>query len=337
MIQFSVVIATYRRKTYALEAIRSVVEQTFPPQEIILVVDGSDDGTASAVRETYPTVRVLEQSNLGPSVAHNSGIAAAVCDWVCFLDDDDLWHREKLEITAKFIFDHPECQAVRNPVWFFCDQLDGPEAGFGFHRDFVATTLDECHEAISQGDYSPNSFDYLEMHGDSFRLLLERNRGVLSSSVVLRETLIRAGGFCPMQTCGDDWTMFVNVARLCEWYTVPQRLGFTRLHSAQNTVDPWNGLYTLVGMANAWLTGSPLKCRVEIEAALQELAQFGPVYRQAIQGYFWGAIRSGNLRLARMIRANAQLLLPKTCDFLYVHVPPQITWRWERYFLGMHR
>lgn len=334
---FSAVIATHRRPDLVLQAIRSVEEQTLPAHEIIVVVDGGADDTAARVRAAHPTAVVLEQSNLGPSVAHNTGVAHATCEWVCFLDDDDLWHRDKLRLTAEHLEAHPDCRAVRNPVWFFTNRADGPAGGFGFARDFVADSLEAAHAAADADEPDRDGYDYLLIDGQSFGRLLERNRGVLSSSVVHRQTLIRAGGFSPMQTCGDDWTMFVNVARLTEWHTIRRRLGFTRLHGGQNTADASNSVYILSGQINAWLAGRPLPGRSGLDESIRKLAGYGPIYRGAIQSYFWSALRNRQWRVAHTIRRQAGLLLPRFRDRLYVHLPPPLTWRAERYLLGMHR
>jgi len=336
-LKFSVVISTYNRQSLVMETISSAAGQRYSPHEIIVVVDGSQDNTATEIRQHYPDVIVYEQPNLGRSVARNTGIALATGDWVCFIDDDDLWHYQKLEMTARYIQENPDCQAVNNPVWFFTETPDGPQAAFGFTRDFIARDLQECHQAVAVGDISGNSVDYLLINGNSFRLLLERNRGVMSASVVRRDTLIRAGGFCPMQSYGEDWTMFVNVARFCEWHTLPQRLGFTRLHTAQSSNDVSNAVITLAGQVNAWYTGRPFPSRLPSSSVPEELAEYGPIYRQAVQTYFWGALRTKQFRIAGTIRQLGQLLLPKRSDWVYAMTPPQLTWRWERYRSGIHK
>lgn len=335
--RFSVVIATHNRRDYVLETVRGVMEQTYPAHEIIVVVDGDRDNTAAAMREKYPDVVVFEQPNLGRSVARNTGISLATGDWVCFIDDDDLWHREKLQRTAEHIAAHPDAQAITNPVWFFSETEDGPTAGFGFVRDFVAKNLEECHRATENREASKNSWDYLKIHGQSYRLLLERNRGVMSASVVRKDTIIRGGCFCPMQAYGDDWTMFVNVARLTEWHTLPMALGFTRLHKTQSTFEVFNAMFTLSGMVNAWYGGRPMPDRLAAMEMIRELKKYGPIYREAVQDCFWSAIRKRQFRVAMMIRSAGSLLLPRVWDRIYMLLPPPLTWRWEYYFLGMHR
>jgi glycosyltransferase involved in cell wall biosynthesis len=92
----SVVIPTHNRATVLPRALDSVYAQTHPPGEVIVVDDGSDDGTAELIRECYPCIRYLHQRNLGVSHARNRGIAGARFRWIALLDSDDAWLPGKL-------------------------------------------------------------------------------------------------------------------------------------------------------------------------------------------------------------------------------------------------
>jgi len=140
-----------------------------------------------------------------------------------------------------------------------------------------------------------------------------------------------------MQTCGDDWTMFVNVSRLCEWHTIPRCLTFYRLHAAQSTADTANGLYTLIGYLNAWLAGRGCVDKKRLRDVVDTLSRYGNTYRSTVQAYFWGALRRGDIATAGMIYRAGMLLLPRRRDRLFAMLPPQVTWRWQRYVLGMHK
>ena len=334
--KISAIIATYNRSEFAQEAVRSVLAQTSRADEIIVVVDGSMDGTAESIRTRFPSVRVIEQPNLGRSVARNTGVAAATGEWVAFLDDDDLWHVQKLEKTRAYLAAHPECYALNNPIWIF-GGLTSHHYDSVFQRDFVAETLEDCHTAAAQADPDRNGFDYLQVQGESYRRLLERACGVMSASVLHRDTLLRAGCFSPMHACGEDWVMFMNVARLTEWHTLPERLGFSRVHAAQSTNNSSNALSTLATMINAWCGGRPMPYPLSGISVFKELAKYGREYRSVVQDCLWKAIRAGDLHSAGIIHALGRVLLPRRVDRCYACLPPPLTWRIERYLLGMHK
>jgi glycosyltransferase involved in cell wall biosynthesis len=93
----SVVIPVYNGERFVADAIRSVLNQSYPPLECIVVDDGSTDGTSNVVSRFQVPVRYVAKSNGGVSSARNVGIELAKGDLVAFLDADDLWEREKLE------------------------------------------------------------------------------------------------------------------------------------------------------------------------------------------------------------------------------------------------
>lgn len=95
--QISVVIPAYNRAYSLPRALDSVLAQTSPVDEIIVVDDGSDDGSAALLARDYPAVRVLRQANRGVSAARNRGISAAQHDWIALLDSDDSWLPHKIE------------------------------------------------------------------------------------------------------------------------------------------------------------------------------------------------------------------------------------------------
>ena len=93
----SVIIPTYDRREVLPRALDSVLAQTSTPWELLVVDDGSADGTSSMLAERYPGVEVLEQPNRGVSAARNLGIAKARGEWIALLDSDDVWLPTKLE------------------------------------------------------------------------------------------------------------------------------------------------------------------------------------------------------------------------------------------------
>lgn len=93
----SVVIPCYNAAAFLRETLESVFRQTYAPKEIIVIDDGSTDGSAGVAAAFGEQVTVRRQENFGESVARNHGIAAARGEWIAFLDADDLWQPEKLE------------------------------------------------------------------------------------------------------------------------------------------------------------------------------------------------------------------------------------------------
>jgi len=95
----SVIVPVYNGERYLAAAIKSVLGQTYRPVEIIVVDDGSTDGSARIVREFGAAVRYEPQSHLGsPDACRNRGIKLADGEYLAFLDQDDLWMRDKLQL-----------------------------------------------------------------------------------------------------------------------------------------------------------------------------------------------------------------------------------------------
>jgi hypothetical protein len=310
---FTVVIPTYDGGDLVIETVRSVVEQSRPPEQVVVVDDGSTDGTATRVRDAHPQVEVVTTPNRGRSAARNLGLARATQPLVCFLDHDDLWHREKLARTDAYLDAHPECRAVRNPVWFFSREGDADEA-FGLARDFVAADLDDCHR---QAEYHPapvNDFGYLDIAGRDVALMFERCRGITSSTVVERELAVQAGGFPVYASGGEDWMFFLQVARFAPWHLLPEPLGFSRFHAGQGTGNRGDALGVLAVKVAAWYGGRPYPERRDATGVRRALADYGPAYAIEVRDHLRAAVKAGDLAGARTIVRMAGLLLPRWSD-----------------------
>jgi glycosyltransferase involved in cell wall biosynthesis len=93
----SVIVPTFNRQSLLERALRSVFAQTSPPQEVIVIDDGSTDDTRTMLQSRFPKVIYHFQSNQGVSAARNRGISLANAPWIAFLDSDDEWLPDKLE------------------------------------------------------------------------------------------------------------------------------------------------------------------------------------------------------------------------------------------------
>jgi glycosyltransferase involved in cell wall biosynthesis len=114
----SVIIPTYNRSSFVLEALDSVLKQTFEDFELIVVDDGSTDGTKKALTPYQGRFIYHFQDNQGVSAARNRGIQTARGKWIAFLDDDDLWLPEKIETQIKFFSKTPDAMICQTEeIW----------------------------------------------------------------------------------------------------------------------------------------------------------------------------------------------------------------------------
>ena len=108
----SVIIPTFNRKDTLKDAIKSVFAQTLLPDEVIIVDCGSKDGTSKAVYDYNEPIKFLQTKISGASAQRNVGIFSAKGSYIAFLDDDDIWHPEKLKIQMGFLEQHPEISMI---------------------------------------------------------------------------------------------------------------------------------------------------------------------------------------------------------------------------------
>jgi len=101
--QFSVIIPVYNSAETLARAIASVIEQTWPAHEIIVVNDGSTDNSLQVANEFASKVRVIQQPNAGVSAARNRGAESATGEWLAFLDADDWYYPDRLRWHAEWI------------------------------------------------------------------------------------------------------------------------------------------------------------------------------------------------------------------------------------------
>jgi len=108
MPKVSVIIPTYNRAAMVREAIESVLFQSYADRELIVVDDGSTDGTEAAIASLIPQITYVYQEHRGVSAARNRGASLARGEYLAFLDSDDLWLKNKLDRQMRFMESHPE-------------------------------------------------------------------------------------------------------------------------------------------------------------------------------------------------------------------------------------
>ena len=191
----SVVIPAYNAEKFINRAIDSVLAQTYQPDEIIVVDDGSTDDTVSVVSKYGSQVKLIRQENAGASAARNSGINAATCQWIAFLDSDDEWLPEKLQLQIELLKRDP------NLVW---------TAG-NYYRCL-------CTEKRKAIDISSKKLRRMlagkEYFADFLKSYIQGARGHTDTMLIKRSTLIEAGLFTPGQARFNDMDMWLKIAYL---------------------------------------------------------------------------------------------------------------------------
>ncbi len=118
-LSISVIIPTLNRVNLLKRALRSVLNQTLPPDEIIVIDNGSTDDTKNMIKDNFQKIKYYYLHDKGVSKARNLGIKNSNSEWLSFLDSDDEWHRKKLEKQINFIKYNSKCKFVHsNEVWF---------------------------------------------------------------------------------------------------------------------------------------------------------------------------------------------------------------------------
>jgi glycosyltransferase involved in cell wall biosynthesis len=143
--KISVVIPTHNRREKLRRAIESVRAQTLSPQEVIVVDDGSTDGTLEMLQDrALSNLKVVGQTNRGVSAARNSGIRASKNEWVAFLDSDDWWLPGKLEQQAQFHKRFPEYLISQtDEIWIRNNLRINPKK---YHRKRAGWIFNLCVE-----------------------------------------------------------------------------------------------------------------------------------------------------------------------------------------------
>ncbi len=142
VMRVSVIIPTFNRKDFVVEAIESVLTQSVKPYEVIVVDDGSQDGTGELIKQKYPHIVYIYQENKGVSSARNRGIKEAKGDYIALLDSDDLWKKDKLKKHIEFIEKHPEYRVSQtDEVWIRNGKFVNPMKK---HKKYGGYIFDKC-------------------------------------------------------------------------------------------------------------------------------------------------------------------------------------------------
>jgi len=143
MPKVSVIIPTYNRLPMVREAVDSVLAQDFEDFELIVVDDGSTDGTSEVIKQYGGRVKLLQHSeNRGVSTARNRGILQAKGKYLAFLDSDDLWVKGKLKIQVAFLDDNPQYPlCYTDEIWIRRGKRVNPKR---IHAKYSGWIFEKC-------------------------------------------------------------------------------------------------------------------------------------------------------------------------------------------------
>ena len=196
----SVIIHTYNNEKFIAETVESVLNQTYKDYEIVVVDDGSVDGTRVALKPYMQKIRYHYKENGGIASAKNAGISLSETEFVAFLDHDDLWVPDKLQLQMEHFNENPQIGLVYAKYTSFRDGKElrtKPEKGYS---------------------------------GWIFKELLSKSFIQTSTVVVKRECLDAVGPYDETFFLGDEYDMFLRIARKFQCGFVDKGLTRYRVH-----------------------------------------------------------------------------------------------------------
>jgi glycosyltransferase involved in cell wall biosynthesis len=206
---FSVVIPAFDAARYLGEAIRSALAQTLPPLEVIVVDDGSTDGTRALAEGFGGSVRVLSGARGGPSAARNRGVREARGTWIAFLDADDRWEPGYLAAADAHLASHPDvgllCLGVR--------VLDGE-----------TPTAHVILKKTPGARYTTEG-------------MLDGDVGTICTPLVARELFVAEGGFDETLRANEDVHLWLRLSRRAAVHQTPEPYLLYRRHAGNASGD----------------------------------------------------------------------------------------------------
>lgn len=205
MVSVTTIIPAYDAEQFLRATLDSALAQTHRDCEIIVVDDGSTDGTTELVQQYQNFVRLIRQQNAGPAAARNHGVRAASGTWIAFLDSDDTWMPEKLQRQL----------------------VKASESG----ASFVYTNRENIGDCRHVSRYQSDTITLLE--GDIYEELMMGNFITLSSVMVRRDLFLQSGGFNEDLSLRavEDWDLWLRIAAQHEVALCPEPLVRYRFHS----------------------------------------------------------------------------------------------------------
>lgn len=217
----SVIMPAYNARPYIGEAINSVLSQDYPYIELIVVDDGSTDGTAAYAEEFGDQVRVFRQANAGVAAARNKGLAEAKGGLIAFLDADDLWCPGKLSAQVAYLEKNPEIGGVYGKFIRWEGLADGT----------FPPPLMEQKDSSNVSIIAAHS-------GSIYRELLFDNIVHIITAVIRRSAIEDIGGFDEGLRTGEDYDLWLRMSLTYRMDKLDRTLAYYRVHPQSTTAVP---------------------------------------------------------------------------------------------------
>jgi glycosyltransferase involved in cell wall biosynthesis len=209
----SVIIPAHNSAKFVAEALNGVLGQTYRRFEVIVVDDGSVDDTRGVVEGFGEQIRYLYQDNRGPAAARNTGIRSSKGEFVCFLDADDAWTLNKLEMQVRFMEEHSDVGLL------FADATELEE--LTVLKPSILATMQFGADALAQRPVT-----------QAFRKLIVENFVPTSTVMIRRSCLAQTGLFDEELQNAEDREMWLRLAAASTVACLPQVLAKKRSHGA---------------------------------------------------------------------------------------------------------
>jgi GT2 family glycosyltransferase len=274
---FSVIIPAYNSEATLARAIDSVLAQSYPAQEIILVDDGSTDGTPDVVARYGKQLRYIRQDNAGVSRARNHGAQAASGDWLAFLDADDWYYPDRLRLHAEWIQEDAALDFLTGDYEY--RRADG---------SLISCSMDQ-HESGRSLLARANDSQRIVMTVDDLEEFVADHFGDTHTLSVPRLKFLELGGYPPgFKVCEDVFFL----TKLC---AVSQRIGVVCSPMAAYVIH-----------AHGATRNDPLSAQIENVRTLVALKSASSHFPAAIQRGVRERLRLGRLNLGYALVRSGQ-------------------------------
>lgn len=216
----SVVVPAYNAAKTVAQTLDALLGQTVPPDQIVVVDDGSKDQTREVLEGYRGRVDLVFQANGGVSAARNRGVAETRGQWVAFCDADDLWHAEKLRVMHAVLAARDDMDLVFHEFWTLVDgrmvearATHSPHTMFPLFREFDISLprILTDRRVVDTGVAEFGAVD--TWHGSAFRWLMLGNFLMPSTVMMRRSAFDAAGGFDANFRYAEDTEFFLRFGK----------------------------------------------------------------------------------------------------------------------------